>query len=84
MLAGVEKQRLGKEERALTGLVDLTEYLGNTTVDQDAFQTELSMAAHRAVMLQLACVSSTYDMLTTQRFRELASTHCTRGIYATF
>lgn len=48
---------LGKEEKDFTGLFDLIKYLENTTADLDVFQTELTMAAYRAVMLQLACVS---------------------------
>lgn len=72
---------LGKEEKDFTGLFDLIKYLENTVADLDVFQTELTMAAYKAVMLQLACISWTYDTLTTQTLRELASTHYTRGIY---
>lgn len=72
---------LRKEEKDFTGLFDLIKYLENTVADLDVFQTELTMAAYKAVMLQLACISWTYDTLTTQTLRELASTHYTRGIY---
>ena len=70
-----------RRKRTLLDFFDLIKYLENATVDLDVFQTELTMAAYRAVMLQLACVSQTCDMLITQTLRELASTHYTRGIY---
>lgn len=65
------------EEKDFTGLLDLIKYLENTLVDQ----TELPTAAYRALMLQLARVPGTHDTPTTQTWRELASTHYTRGTY---